>query len=194
MIAVVLQPPAPVEGFWHRTIFDPSIFWVFLTALATVALVIVGYYQLAELVRTRKSQHADELHAAFLTPGTHAILLLLQYHLLVFVNVSQFAIESLPEELLESSEFKQYFEVRRISASEVIRLLLNPLENIAYLVSVGQISFSQVFSLFGLDIRIVGSDQAIRQLIQALRQQQNNPHLFSEFEKLYERIRQQVPN
>lgn len=192
MIAVLLESPAPSEGFWHKTVFDPTICWVFVTALGTIALVIVGYYQLAELVKTRKSQHADELHASFLTPRTRAILLLLQYHLLVFVNVSQFAIEPLPEQIVESSEVRRYLRVRRISAFEIIRLILNPLEYIAYLVEVGQISLNQVVSLFGLDIRTVGSDEAIWRFILALRQEHNNPYLFSKFEKLYEQMRRRL--
>jgi hypothetical protein len=53
--------------FVTKTIYDPEIFWVMITALATVTLVGVAYWQLRSLVRTSRSDFLHRVKKNFFT-------------------------------------------------------------------------------------------------------------------------------
>ncbi len=118
----------PPESFWHKTIFDPTIFWVMLTAVATVALVLVGYFQLAELVRTRKSEFAKKLHEDFSTPIERAVFSVIARKRLRFRNTRVFDVIPQETEVIEAIEYEITFTGETISTAEVTRVILNPLE------------------------------------------------------------------
>jgi hypothetical protein len=179
----------PPESFWHKTIFDPTIFWVMLTAVATVALVLVGYFQLAELVRTRKSEFAKKLHEDFSTPIERSVLLVIARKRLRYRNTQVFDVAPQETEVIEAIEYEITFTRETISTAEVMRVILNPLEYLGQMERHKTVTLEDVAVLFGSTIRTVGGNEEIWKFIHELRMQTNNPALFSEFEHLYAKVR-----
>jgi hypothetical protein len=142
----------PPESFWHKSIFDPTIFWVMLTALATVALVLVGYFQLAELVRTRKSEFVEKLHENFSTPEERSVFSLIARGRLRFRDTRFFDVITEEMDDVDQIDLVIEFASERIRTSEVERLILNPLEYLGYMEQSKAIIFNQVLFLFGTTI------------------------------------------
>jgi hypothetical protein len=178
----------PPESFWHKSIFDPTIFWVMLTAVATVALVLVGYFQLAELVRTRKSEFIEKLHEDFSTPEERSVFSLIARGRLRFRDTRSFDVITQETDVIEEIEIEVEIEGERIRASEVTRLILNPLEYLAYMERSKTVILEQVVFLFGPTIRTVGGNEEIWKFINRLRMETVNPALFSQFERLYAKV------
>ncbi len=179
----------PPESFWHKTIFDPTIFWVMLTAVATVALVLVGYFQLAELVRTRKSEFAKKLHEDFSTPIERSVFSVIATRRLRYRNTRVFDVIPQETEAIEAIEYEITFTRETISTAEVTRVILNPLEYLGRMERSKTVTLEDVVILFGSTIRAVGGNEEIWKFIRDLRMQTVNPALFSEFEHLYAKVR-----
>jgi hypothetical protein len=67
----------PEWEFLTKTIYDPAIFWVMVTAIATVALVLatIGlvWIGLIPLVRSKKAELAERFKEELLTPSAQRI-------------------------------------------------------------------------------------------------------------------------
>ncbi len=183
----------PPESFWHKSIFDPTIFWVMLTALATVALVLVGYFQLAELVRTRKSEFVEKLHEDFSTPEERSVFSLIARGRLRFRDTRVFDVITQETDVVDEIEFVIEVAGERIRASEVARLILNPLEYLGYMEQSRAVIFEQVVFLFGTTILIVGGNEEIWKYIHQMRMQTENRALFIQFELLYAKVKKFQP-
>jgi len=159
-----------------------------LTAVATVALVLVGYFQLAELIRTRKSEFIEKLHEDFSTPEERSVFSLIARGRLRFRDTRSFDVITQETDVIEEIEIEVEIEGERIRASEVTRLILNPLEYLAYMERSKTVILEQVVFLFGPTIRTVGGNEEIWKFINRLRMETVNPALFSQFERLYAKV------
>ena len=159
-----------------------------LTALATVALVLVGYFQLAELVRTRKSEFVEKLHEDFSTPEERSVFSLIARGRLRFRDTRVFDVITEETNIVDDIEFVIELAGERIRTSEVARLILNPLEYLGYMERSRAVIFEQVVFLFGTTILIVGGNEEIWKYISQVRIRNENPALFREFEHLYRKI------
>ena len=160
-----------------------------LTAVATVALVLVGYFQLAELVRTRKSEFVKKLHEDFSTPIERSVFSVIATRRLRYRNTLVFDVVPQETEVIEAIEYEITFTRETISTAEITRVILNPLEYLGQMERHKTVTLEDVVVLFGSTIRTVGRNQEIWKFIHELRMQTHNPALFTEFEHLYAKVR-----
>ena len=70
--------------FLTKSLFDPAIFWTLATALATMALILVAYWQLRSLARTSRSDFLFCLRNEFFTEESRRLIFLAEHELLEF--------------------------------------------------------------------------------------------------------------
>jgi hypothetical protein len=175
--------------FWHSTLGDAAIFWAMITALATAALVIVGYVQLADLVRTRKSDFSERLYSSFFsTPEAAMLLVLIRYKLLILQDKVTFKVNQPSLEIIEQLDPDIKIEEERISAARVTRVILNPLEYVSTLVNHKAIDFSQAYLLFSSIVTACWKNEEIRKFIM-LKREEISDALYQQAELFYEKVK-----
>src|ERR1039458_316278 len=89
-----------MNPWWCKTIFDPGVFWVMVTGVATTALIFVAWSQLHNLAEVSRGDFIYRLKKDFFTEESRGLLFLLEYHLLEFVKepTAHFVVEKRSEE------------------------------------------------------------------------------------------------
>ena len=181
--------------FWVKSFCDEAIFWAMVTAVATVALILVGYFQLRELVRTRKADFAKKLSDDFFTPDVLRLLNLLSLRRLRFIKQGpQIYFQILPPEIPEAPLPEELRETEeRVGVQAIVQYILNPLELIAYWERIHVITLEDASFLFGRAILLCGDNPEVMSLVQQERAAHRNPSLYVEFERLYGRLKRRKP-
>jgi hypothetical protein len=157
--------------FLTKTLFDPGIFWVMVTALASIAVVIVAAVPLRSLANSRKTEVARRLREDFWTPRVRAMMFLVNHGLLEYeagpLPLFSFArISGDPAEIW----IKQTLGDRTVlSIFEIDDELLNPLQEVATLAFVGAFSSNDVYGLFGNAMKSINEDEEIQKHILDMR-------------------------
>jgi hypothetical protein len=78
----------PQWEFLVKTIYDPAIFWVMVTAVATVLLVaatvVLVWIGLIPLINARKAEFADRFRSELLSPTAEKIFFLVSHGFVEF--------------------------------------------------------------------------------------------------------------
>jgi len=161
-----------------KTIYDPAIFWVMVTAIATIALVVVTIFLVVvgaiPLVRARRAQLAEEFRAELLTPSARKIFFLASHGFLEFkvddTTKRGFFMIIEPQENIIKQRLEQIFDEQRIVLTfEMDDEFLQPLEELAHYEENKVVDFKDVYRMFADYVDVAMSNSAIRQYITWLR-------------------------
>jgi hypothetical protein len=193
--------------FLTKTIYDPAIFWVMVTAVATVALVFatIGlvWIGLVPLVRSKKAALAERFKEELLTPSAQGIFFLAAHGFLTFVidrqsgdrEMGYFAIIKLNENIMQQRLDQMFGEQRIVMTFEMDDEILAPLEEVAYYEKRGEVEFDDVYRIFGDYIDVCWSNKEIVRYIDWLRERmkidayKNMEALHTRLRKHYEKLR-----
>lgn len=161
-----------------KTLYDPAVFWVMVTAIATIALVVVTLFLVVvgaiPLVRARKAELAEDFRAELLTPSARRIFFLASHGFLEF-KVDQttkrgFFMIIEPQENIIKQRLEQIFEDQRIVLTfEMDDDFLQPLEELAHYEEKKVLDFKDVYRMFADYVDVAMSNSAIKQYIEWLR-------------------------
>jgi len=163
-----------MEPQWEwltRTVYDPSVTWVAITATLTLVLAICALIPLWSVARTKKTELAWRLRDDFWTARVKAILFLVNHGMLRYMsgNPPYFtfaAISSDPARPLIQEALGDRVE---ISSFEIDDELLNPLNEAAALAFEHSISFEDVYALFGNFIKSISQNEEVQKHIAHIR-------------------------
>jgi hypothetical protein len=193
--------------FLTKTIYDPAIFWVMVTAVATVALVLatIGlvWIGLIPLVRSKKAELAERFKEQLLTPSAQRIFFLAAHGFLTFVidkqsrdrEIGYFAIIKLNENIMQQRLDQMFGDQRIVMTFEMDDEILSPLEEVAYYEKHGEVEFEDVYRIFGDYIDVCWSNSEIVKYIEWLRAKmkadayKNMEALHKKLRKHYEKLR-----
>jgi hypothetical protein len=190
----------PEWEFLTKTIFDPGVFWLMVTAVATVALVLatVGlvWIGLIPLVRSKKAELAERFKEELLTASSQEIFFLAAHGFLTFVvdkqptgrEIGYFSIIKLNENIMQQRLDQMFGEQRIVMTFEMDDEILAPLEEVAYYEKHGEIEFEDVYRIFGDYIDVCWSNGEIVKYISWLRRTAK-ADAYKNMEALHYRIR-----
>ena len=156
-----LNDMKPQWEFWTKTIYDPAIFWAFVTAVATVLLVVATillvWVGLIPLVRSKKAELAERLKTELLTPRAELMFFLVAHGFLKFAvykrpngsEIGYFEIIKADENIIQDRMRQIVGEQRIFMTYEMDDYLLSPLEEVAYYTERKEIAFKDAYRIFG---------------------------------------------
>lgn len=168
----------PEWEWFTKTVYDPAIFWVMVTALATIALVVVTILLVVvgaiPLVRARKAELAEGFRAELWTPSARKIFFLASHGFLDFkvdaTTKRGFFMIIEPQENIIKQRLGQIFEDQRIVLTfEMDDEFLQPLEELAHYEEKKVLDFEDVYRMFADYVDVAMSNSAIKQYIAWLR-------------------------
>jgi hypothetical protein len=176
----------PEWKFLTDTFFEAAVFWVMITAVASIALVILG---VIPLIRSKKTELAESLKKDFWVREARVIWFLVGYHLFRFDPVSGlFAVTAAGNDGLREQIRELLGERRFFTTAEVNNFLLNPLEQMAMFAHIKAIRIEDAYILFGDYVSVVVNDDAIATYILFVRERDGNPNAFNSLTRLYEEL------
>jgi hypothetical protein len=182
--------------FVTRSIYDPAIFWVMVTAIATVLLVIatVGlvWVGIIPLVRERKAEFGDRFRSELLTPSAQKIFFLVAHGFVEFrddqtTGRAYFFIIEAQENIIKQRLEQILGEQRIILTFEMDDEILSPLEEVAYYEEKKVLDFDYVYETFADHIDVFMSSAEVKKYIVWLRKY-GRPDVYVKLEKLHVRI------
>jgi hypothetical protein len=180
--------PEPEWEFLTKTIFDPTIFWAMLTAVATVFLVLFAAWPLRGIAKTRRTELVRHLKEDFLTPRTKAIMFLINHNLIDYEPDADttpfFTFARISGESAQGRIQGTFGETAVLSIFEIDDDILNPLEEVAVLAFAKSITFEDVYALFGNFMQSVAQNEAIQRHIRDMRTNRGAANAYRNLERI----------
>jgi len=176
----------PELEFLTKTIYDPAVFWVMITAVATIFLVILAAVPLRDLAKTRRTDLVRHLRADFWTLRMRAIMFLIDHNLIEYQeDAIPFFSFARPSDNPARVWLSQIWgDTVVLSTFEIDDELLNPLEEVAILAFAKSISFKDVSALFGNFMRSTSENEEIRRDVQDVRRRQESANAWMNLERI----------
>jgi hypothetical protein len=192
--------------FLTKTIYDPEVFWVMVTALMT-ALLVIGTFVLARMsylplvkaqqdeIRTRRAVLAERFRDELLQPAAQKIFFLAAHGFLQFeVNrrndedhIGYFTMFHVEPNILQQ-RLDQITEGQQIVMTfEMDDRILSPLQEVAYYEARGAIDFEDVFRIFADHIDVCFANKEIVKYVAWIRERA--PAVYKDLEKLHKKIK-----
>jgi hypothetical protein len=181
--------------FWMKTLQDPGIFWAMLTAITTVALAAVAYWQLSDLAQTNRSDFIYKLKEDFFTDEARRLVFLVDNDLLQFkvATIPYFEI-AIPEDAETRKRIEELGIVgSTLSTYLVDDVLLGPLEDVGVLLKLGRISLRETYEHFDSYVQNCANDNAIQDYLSWSREGEDNEDVYDNFQELSERLEIEGP-
>jgi hypothetical protein len=192
--------------FLTKSIYDPEIFWMMVTALATIALVIgtgilatTSYLPLVRArrdeIRARNALLTERFRNELLTPSAQKIFFLASHGFLNFAvdrhngkeGMAYFSIIKVEPPVFQQRLDEIVGEQRIIMTFELDDQILNPLNEVAHYEKLGEIEFEDVYRIFADYIGVCFQSSAVSAYIEWMRTRVKF-EVFSELEQLYTKI------
>jgi hypothetical protein len=145
---IALQIEMNPEWEWlTRSVYDASIFWAMITAVATFVLVFVAYFQLKSLARTSRSDFLYRLKKDFFTHEVRRLLFLVERDYLEFQEeeIAHFKIIGRDQPRVAERMRELGIEGDSVSTYRMEDELLGPLEDVGFLEKIGMVDFREVY-------------------------------------------------
>jgi hypothetical protein len=180
----------PEWEFLTKSIYDPEVFWVMVTAVATVFLVILAAVPLWSLAKTRRTDLVRRLRDDFWTTRARAILYLVDHGMLQYVadNPPYFSIAGISYDPAEHRMRDAFGDRAVISAFEIDDELLNPLEEVAALAYGKAISLEDVYALFGNFMKSTAQNAEIQKHIADVRKSPKSANAWMHLERIVPKL------
>ncbi|HEY4905273.1 MAG TPA: hypothetical protein VIH89_17480 [Candidatus Sulfotelmatobacter sp.] len=181
-------------NFWLRTFQDPGNVWAMITAITTVALVLVAYWQLRALARTSRSEFLYKLKRDFFTDEARRLIFLAENDLLEFqsADISYFRIVQVSAET-QSRLAELGIAGSTISAYQVDDALLGPLEDVGILLRSNLVSLNEAYEQFESYVQICAESKAMGAYLESARTGEGNEDVYDGIQYLYERLEKEGP-
>ncbi len=133
-----------------KTVYDPTIFWAMITAVATVVLLFVAYFQLRSLARTSRSDFLYRLKKDFFTQEVRRLLFLVERGCLEFheKEIPYFKIVGRDRPIVVERMKELEIQGDSVSTYRMEDVLLGPLEDLGFLEKRGMVDFQEVYEAF----------------------------------------------
>jgi hypothetical protein len=178
----------PEWEFLTKSIYDPGIFWVMVTAVATLCLVILAAIPLRDLARARRTELVRHLKDDFVTPQIKAIMFLLNHNLIEYREDPRstpfFSFARISNDPAQGRIRETLGDRVVLSAFEVDDDLLNPLEEVAVLAFAKSIAFEDVYALFGTFMKSTVENEAIQKHVRDVRRNQGAANAWMNLERI----------
>lgn len=167
--------------------------WIFITAIATVGLAIIGRRQLNDLNKTAKSDFLNKLKNEFFTKDSRALLILLETSSLYFnkeTGIDNFGVF----EIRISKELDKYLnqsfdpERKYYYTQEMDDFLLGHLEDAGLLLKTGRITIEDANQQFQYYVNTVYDNKQIQEYIQWAKEQAGDDDIYSGLKYIYEEL------
>jgi hypothetical protein len=137
----------PACEFLTKTLFDPAIFWAMVTALSTIVLIFVAYWQLRSLAKTSRSDFLYRVKSDFFNEEARRLIFLAENELLKFHaqdRIPHFEIVGREKPRVADRMKELGIEGDSISVYLVDDVLLGPMEDIGVLEKLGLVTLEEV--------------------------------------------------
>jgi len=184
---MIFLNPAELKPQWEwltRTVYDPSITWVAITAVATLVLVYLAAVPLRRLVKAKKTELAWRLRNDFLTPRVRDILYLIDHGMLEYQPDGPCFSFAGIDEVARLRVRESFGDTVLISAFEIDDDILNPLDEISALAFEGSLQMEDVYAIFGNFIGSTVQNGAILAHIRAVRTRPNASEAWLHMERI----------
>jgi hypothetical protein len=186
--------------FLTKTLCDPEVFWVMVTAIATVLLVVatagliyVGWIQLQELVKTSKADFLERMKREFFAIESRRFIFLIEHGLLIFNvskdNIGFFSVKPTGSSVLRDAMRELLVDREIYTTFEMDDVLLGPLEDVASFEKMGNVDLKAVYLVFGQYVNDVMENDAIREYIEWARVDDRAPDIYDGLEELYRKLK-----
>jgi len=185
---------------YYRHLFDWNSLWSALTALGTLALVVVAYKQIQSLIKTNEDANRTatedflyKLKKDFFTREARTLLTLLEIDSLKFEEISEdkdFRIfkviipDNIKKYIKDSIDTKKTY----YTTQEIDDFLLQHLEDLGLLFYKGMITIEDADQQFEYYLKTIFEDNEIKAYINWAREQANDNDIYSKFELLYHSV------
>jgi hypothetical protein len=167
---VISSTMKPEWEFLTKTIYDPEVFWVMVTAVATIFLVFLAAIPLRSLAKTRRTELARRLRDDFSTDRTRAIIFLIDHNLLDYdTEIPCFRFGKIRGDPAEDFVTQILGESEVLSIFEVDDTILNPLEEVAVLAIAKSVNLEDAYALFGNVVQSTIQNEAIQKHVRDVR-------------------------
>jgi hypothetical protein len=170
---------------------DWNLIWVFVTALATVLLAVVGWIQLSALAQTGKDTFLHDLKKDFFSPEERNLMFLMENKFIFFKKepfgdkfpeIALFKVE-MPNEIAKVTPvIKEYY-----TTQEVDDFILQHFEDLGLLFEKKRLNLYQIDQSFGYYVTTVYENPEIVKYIEWARKDDND--IYSKFEMLYNELK-----
>lgn len=182
--------------FLRTTFSDPAIFWAMVTALATISLIYVAWWQLRSIARTSRSDFLYRLKSDFFTDEARRLVFLAENELLKFHPEDQIPYFEIlrsggpggADRMRELS-----IEGNTISVYLVDDTLLGPMEDIGVLEKLGQVSLEEVYEVFVTYLNICVESPGLKEYLEWSRKDPEDYDVYDNLLHLYEKLKEKTP-
>jgi hypothetical protein len=181
--------------FLAKTLADPATFWAMVSAVATVVVTVVAYWQLRSLAQTSRSDFLYRLKKDFFTTEARQLIFLAEHELLEFheAGIPHFAIIGRDRPGV-AQQFKALgIEGDTISAYAVDDVLLGPIEDMGVLESLGLLSLREIYEAFVTYINICVESQPLRKYLDFSRKDPEDDDVYDHLLRLYQKLKTETP-
>jgi hypothetical protein len=148
---------------WARKSLEPEVFWVMMTAVFTLALLLVARSQLRDLARTSRTDLLYRLRKDFFNESARTITLFLDNEMLRF-NPGPPACFDVVQNIVKT-------EITAVT-TQWVDDYLGLLEDIAGLWKAKQMNLKEVRDSFGYYVTLVAEDNAIQMYVEWARERE----------------------
>lgn len=187
-----------MHSLWQlltQTVPDASTFWVMITAVATVALILVAYRQLKDLARTSRSDFLYRLKSDFFNERTRQLIFLAEHNLLEFQPdaIPYFKVLGHEEPKVRDRLRELGITERSISTYVLDDALLGPIEDIGVLENLGAVSLYEAYEEFVTYVFICMENKAIQQYLDYSDQDPADDDVYDHARNLYASLMKESP-
>jgi hypothetical protein len=176
----------PEWDFLTKSIYDPEVFWVMVTAVATVFLVILAAVPLWSLAKTRRTDLVRRLKDDFWTTRVKAIMFLIDHNLIEYTEDQMpfFSFARISNDPARGLLSQTLGDTVVLSAFEIDDEILNPLEEVATLAFAKSIAFEDVYAFFGNVIESTVENKEIQKHIGDVRTHRGDANAWRNIERI----------
>jgi len=186
----------PAYEFLTRTLFDPAIFWAMVTAVATIVLILVAYWQLRSLAKTSRSDFLYRLKSDFFNEEARRLVFLAEYDLLKFHAQDQVPyFEIIGRERPGIADRMRELGIAgdSISVYLVDDVLLGPMEDVGVLEKLGLVTLEEVYEVFVTYINICVESIPLKEYLAWSCKDPQDDDVYDNLFHLYERLKKATP-
>jgi hypothetical protein len=186
----------PEWEFLTQTLFDPAVFWTMATAVATIVLVFVAYWQLRSLARTSRSDFLYRLKNDFFNDEARRLTFLAEQGLLKFHSEDDIPyFEILRRDDPDVAERMKELGIKGSSVSVymVDDKLLGPMEDIGVLEKLRQVSLEEVYEVFVSYLNICIESPGLKEYLDWSRKDPEDDDVYDNLLYLYKKLKEETP-
>lgn len=166
-----------------------------ITALATVALIAVAYWQLHSLATTSRSDFLFRLKKDFFTNESRQLIFLAENDLLEFeaAPVAHFRITGRDNPQIAERMEELHIKGKSIRTYAVDDALLGPLEDMGVLESMGLLSLKEIYEAFVTYVNICVESKPLAEYLKFCRRDEEDDDVYDHLLLLHKKLKRQTP-